>query len=389
MKGMTHFIVGAAIATCFASALELAYIDKSLIILLGGMFGVLPDTLDFRFARYMMIRDYEVTLDPDNLDPMLVAKTLAKAIDQAQEENREVRAQFHTIKLGPDEWRRYSIKIDPERKVAICKIGPIISTGQQPYPETEIPEDQAYAEAPFHADLDYSYHEWNNADIFSGPDFAFIPEGDMIRADFIPWHRMWSHSLSVGLLLAPLGFVFYALYGLWTGQGAGYYIFETKHGLLASAIIIGGFWGHVLTDQTGNLGSNLWHPFTKKRSNGTGWTESGGAVCNTFTNYGAVALMIWNMNAFSYEPVFTPWLCRALDLSHGTLAWYFAGLLNFFSIYAFLPLGVIYIVVLMFRRVDAQREELKETGFEPEEIDQPFSGGMGMDDVGGGADMDF
>ena len=50
MKGLTHFISGIAVATFFPQAVHMATQDQSFILCLGGIFGILPDTLDFKFA---------------------------------------------------------------------------------------------------------------------------------------------------------------------------------------------------------------------------------------------------------------------------------------------------------------------------------------------------
>lgn len=60
MKGLTHFLVGIAVATCFGTAMRASMAEASFILILGGMFGILSDTLDFRFARYIEKHDYEV-----------------------------------------------------------------------------------------------------------------------------------------------------------------------------------------------------------------------------------------------------------------------------------------------------------------------------------------
>jgi len=85
MKGITHFLTGVATATCFPLAVQSAYTDKTFLIALGGFFGVLCDTLDFKFARYFWKHDYRVRLTEDHLDPREPAETIARAIDQAAE----------------------------------------------------------------------------------------------------------------------------------------------------------------------------------------------------------------------------------------------------------------------------------------------------------------
>ena len=61
MKGITHFVTGVAIATFFPEVVQQAA-GGSLMPMLGGIGGILPDTLDFRFARYL--ERYDVEIDP-------------------------------------------------------------------------------------------------------------------------------------------------------------------------------------------------------------------------------------------------------------------------------------------------------------------------------------
>ena len=52
MKGISHFITGVALATFFPEVVQ-AGAQGSLLPMLGGIGGILPDTLDFKFARYL------------------------------------------------------------------------------------------------------------------------------------------------------------------------------------------------------------------------------------------------------------------------------------------------------------------------------------------------
>lgn len=52
MKGIAHFITGVAIATLFPEVVGRAA-EGSLLPVLGGIAGLLPDTLDFKFVRYL------------------------------------------------------------------------------------------------------------------------------------------------------------------------------------------------------------------------------------------------------------------------------------------------------------------------------------------------
>ena len=52
MKGLTHFMVGAASATFFREAVYWAEHDCNWILVLGGIFGIMADTIDFKGYRF-------------------------------------------------------------------------------------------------------------------------------------------------------------------------------------------------------------------------------------------------------------------------------------------------------------------------------------------------
>ena len=63
MKGTSHFITGVALATFFPQAVQ-AGAQGSLLLMLGGISGILPDTLDFKFARHFERYDLEIGPGP-------------------------------------------------------------------------------------------------------------------------------------------------------------------------------------------------------------------------------------------------------------------------------------------------------------------------------------
>ena len=65
MKGLTHFMTGVAAASCFPAAVEAGSRGNPLYFILGGVFGILPDTIDFKFLRFFQRRDIEITPDPN------------------------------------------------------------------------------------------------------------------------------------------------------------------------------------------------------------------------------------------------------------------------------------------------------------------------------------
>jgi hypothetical protein len=303
MKGFTHFLAGVAVATCFGFAVRASIEQMSSIIILGGIFGYLPDFLDFKLGRFLEDFDYDIdpTLEGD-INPQRIAELFVEAIHKARDTGKPVNIKFNTMKLGADSWRQYAIRIDTERKRIVCRVGPIVTTGKTPQPETAPPADKAYGMAYYDANLLHTYDAWTYADIMSGPDFGLIPDGDQIRVDFIPWHRRWSHSLTVGLAVAPLGVL------MWLGFS---YLFDSSfvpgvaEALVVFMICLYGFWFHVIVDQFGIMGSNLFPPFTKKRSSGLGLFHSNLSIANFGTNWISVAIILYNLNYYADEHVFT------------------------------------------------------------------------------------
>ena len=108
---------------------------------------------------------------------------------------------------------------------------------------------QRVARVKTKAKIDYTYDGEMTADIWNGPSFAFVPKAHAVEVQFLPWHRAWSHSFTLAALL-----------GLITGVLFG----SVQAGLVAFL----GMSAHIVEDQLGYLGSNLFWPITKERSAG-------------------------------------------------------------------------------------------------------------------------
>jgi membrane-bound metal-dependent hydrolase YbcI (DUF457 family) len=275
MKGLTHFLAGIAAASFVPGVIEGA-LNGSYLIVLGGIFGLLPDTLDFKFARYF---DRAEAIDPDpaNLDPQAIADQIAALIDRAALTNREVRAQLHTIKLGPDRWRQYTVRFDADRHEVAVRVGPIVNTSQMPI---GVDDRSDWARATVAAKLNYTYDGDINVDIFGGPSFGFVPKANGVEIQFLPWHRAWSHSFTLAALL-----------GLITGVLFG--------SLQAGLVAFFGMSAHVVEDQLGYLGSNLFWPITQERSAGARLLHSGDAIPNFLAVWTALVLILFNLDRFS------------------------------------------------------------------------------------------
>lgn len=356
MKGIGHFLTGMAVATFFPEAMRATLEHNSFVLLAGGAFGLLPDTLDFRIGRYLWKHHHTVTPDLNNLDARPIAKTVADAIDEAAETGKPVNVKLNTLKLSANYHRTYSIEIDEKRKVVIARIGPLKTMGQTmgggghlPRSLPDVPAEQLVAEASFKANMNNPYHAATEVAIFSGPDFSFVPDGDSVRMDFIPWHRTWAHSPFVGLLCGVLGLLVYGLLGLAGGRGAT--DFYSPMGLTVFGIITLSFWGHTFVDQFGVLGSVLFWPFSDKRSSGFKWTHAASVLGNITLNYVLVALIIWNTIVYTTEAgVVMPW-AAAMTGSYSDPLFYIVSFLNFAAYYIAVPLFVIHAGSRLYRKL--------------------------------------
>lgn len=275
MKGISHFLAGIAAATFVPGVVESAA-QGSYLILLGGIFGLLPDTLDFKFARYFD-RAESVDPDPANLDPQALADQIAALIDRAAAERREIRVQLHTIKLGPDRWRQYTVRFDSDRNEIAVRIGPVVNTSQMVVGQVA---NLSNARAKVTAPLNYTYDGEINVDIFGGPSFAFVPKASGVEIQFLPWHRSWSHSLTLAV-------------------GLGLIIGVVFNSLQAGLVVAAGMAAHIVEDQLGFLGSNLFWPITKERSSGLKLIHSGDAIPNFLAVWLALQVIFFNLDRFS------------------------------------------------------------------------------------------
>ncbi len=297
MKGITHFLTGVALATFFPEVVRQAA-DGSLLPVLGGIAGILPDTLDFKFARYFERYDLEIDPGP-HPDPRQIADALVGAMRRAYETGQSQNIMLHTIRLGADLWRQYVVRFDPRRNEVAVRIGPVVNTGQVPFPGSE-PEGGEEVRIPLDFPLVETYDEEYRVDIFSGPSFRFERVGNRLRVHFLDWHRRWSHSLTLAVLLgigvAGLGVLIERV----SGGGV------TRTPFWAGLVTTLGFAGHILEDQLGFMGSNLFYPFTRGRMSGLRLVRSGDAIPNFLTVWLAMALILFNLDRFSASPRLDP-----------------------------------------------------------------------------------
>lgn len=279
MKGVTHYIAGLAAASCFPGAVQEAARGNPLPMLAGGFFGLLPDALDFKGARFLARHDMEIIPDPLEPDMQMVADGLACAIDQAFRTKKTIRARLQTIQLGADAWQHYTVKFSADGGLTTA-LGAVCTMGGRPLAEPMEETGTARARAP----LVIGYEATVAVTILDGPMLAFVPLPDgRIRIDFIPWHRAWSHSLvlaaAAGLLLAPAA------------------------GWLTGLTAFAGWAAHALADQLGFLGSALFYPFSRKRMPGFQFTKSGDMMPNLSLVWMSVLVLFWNLARFASPPV--------------------------------------------------------------------------------------
>jgi len=275
MKGISHFSTGVAVASCFPCAIEAALTGNPLYFVLGGVAGLMADTMDFKFYRFFYKHTLEVVPDPLDLDPKMIAEAIAKAVGEAANSGKPVRIKLNTIRMGADLWRRYTVEFDIPGKRVNVTLGPIVDTGGKPAPGKADREGKsASVELPCKIELDYEAS--TNVDIFDGPMFEMNPiTNDTVVPQFIPWHRQWSHSFVVGAALGVLG---WPTLGLWAG-----------------VVICAAYAAHVLVDQIGFMGSSLFWPITRHRTPGLKLTHSGESLPNLLTVWFSCLLIYWNL----------------------------------------------------------------------------------------------
>jgi hypothetical protein len=294
VKGIAHFLTGMAVATFFPEIVYSASQSLSFGPVLGGVAGLLPDTLDFKFLRYLERLDQEIdpakiVLETGEPDPQAMAERIAASMMQALERDKPVRIQLHTLKVGADLWRRWSVSFDQERGEVTVNIGPTVTTGQVPLPGDDLSSPASRVlttgRAPIPAPLLCTYADEIIVDVFSGPSLAFEPTDDALEVTFLPWHRAWSHGLLMALALALLGFLVSPVYGL----------------VVALAIL-----AHMVEDQLGFMGVNFLFPCTRKRTMGLKLIRSGDAIPNFAVVWVSLAVILLNLDRFSTEPSIAP-----------------------------------------------------------------------------------
>ncbi len=303
MKGFTHFISGMAVASFFQQAVEMAANEQSFILCLGGLFGILPDTLDFKLAKYFYKSDFEVKPDPNHLDAREIANGVAQAINKAIETGKGT-VQLHTMQIASSRWRSYTLGFDTETSEVVVDIGPEVDTGQIPFDGTELKnQEKAHARVKVDCQLYQQFAKKSNIAIMTGPCFEFAKREDgRVEIVFLPWHRQWSHSFTLGMLIA---FIVGCISYFCVPEGPNPQNYILPRWTLYPLIILFGSMVHIIEDPTGFMGNNLFYPFTKGRTNGLGFMSASEGIPNFFFVWTSLICILFNLDRFAEHHAIT------------------------------------------------------------------------------------
>ncbi len=259
---------------------------------LKRIYGEIKPGLKVRLPGYIDTGDGGIKwVVADAPHPQLIASTIARAIDEAYETGKLVTVKVYNIRMAADVYRRFLIHYDSPTRTIKVYMGPLVTTGGLPIKGTDVPEYRRVGEARTRYPFVKTYPRPTIIDAFNGPEIGYhkivLPDGrEVVEEKFIPWHRGFSHSFTAGaiaaLILLPI---------LWL---IGY-----PHYLQLAIAAMLGYWMHVIEDQLGFMGSNLFPPLTKERIPGLMLGPNIYTGMNFATSWLMVSLIIWNINRFT------------------------------------------------------------------------------------------
>ncbi len=309
MKGLTHFFSGVTLASFFGPAVASAAMPKSgnpdaassFILVLGGIFGILPDFFDFKLGRFFAKEDVCIEFDPMDPDPADMARQIGEALDRAAGTGKYTRIQYNPMRLGSSLWRQYYIGYDPERSEVSVVINEIVNTSQVPFPGTAPPPEKRIGIYKLTQAKFLPSCRGSSVDIMSGPMMGYDPrqvDGECrIAVEFLPWHRTWSHSYVLGAMLASL---------VWLLAAS----LSWPHPWLYGLVSFLGFAIHITEDLTGHMGGSLIWPFQQKRYDGFCMFKASDPRSNFTVIYACLVILIFNLDRLTHvaKPVIPlPW----------------------------------------------------------------------------------
>ncbi|MCW1968212.1 MAG: metal-dependent hydrolase [Anaerolineae bacterium] len=271
MKGIAHFASGLCVAAWLPGVVQDAA-QGGLLIALGGACAMLPDTLDFRIERFIEHRHANIAPSAEQPNAPAFADALAATMRAALADGKPRIAQLHPTRRGVVNWVLYSLRFDVANGDVVVRLADHVHDAKPRIGRAHV------------GPLDYGYDGEIHIEELGGPSLKFVPVPSRadtttqtpapttLRIDFLPWHRQRTHSL---LLAAGLGVLVGGLLG-WTA------------GLVAGL----GYAVHVLEDQLGYMGSNLWWPLTSERTAGLKWLHASDAPANAATVWLSLSLLL-------------------------------------------------------------------------------------------------
>jgi len=299
MRGATHFVSGIAAGTLVPEVVP-ASLLRSPVLLLAGAYAMLPDIIDFKIYKYFVKFDYELELDHKTLDPEPIAKAVAKAIREAWDNpGKEVKVHFRALKVSADLWRKYTIIFDTENRKLVVKVGGLVTFAGDEYVDEHYGKK---AEVEMEVPVKWTYSPEVNVTILSGTDISFVRKGDVVEVVFLPYHRNKYHSFTAGLLFSflialPLWFINLPITGDLLSLFTVVHPLWRVHFYTLVLTAFAGYAAHIITDQFGFMGSNLFWPFTKERTPGLKIGHAIDPLPNIVCGWLSLLLIIWNFNA--------------------------------------------------------------------------------------------
>jgi membrane-bound metal-dependent hydrolase YbcI (DUF457 family) len=264
MKGITHFCAGIAVASCFPYAIETASSGNPICFIIAGIMAAVPDTIDFKFLCFVKFVDYRIIPEYENFDPDFIAEKVAEAAHQCHLTNKKKRIRLCSVRTSAEDWFEYSISFRGNEII-------VKENSDKKSPK----KGTAKCLLPFHC----SYDATTTATIFVGPTITLTPEEGYTQVDFIDWHRGFSHSFAMAIVLSVLISIF----------------INTTVGIIALAA----YGSHILLDQFGHMGSAILWPFKKTKISGCSLCHSSSRFANIFTV--AVSTLIVFANIFYFQ----------------------------------------------------------------------------------------